>query len=203
MCRLLHFRFGRDTRPVLLWTWRQGKRASRHPSYYTPHLPDKAQADFTRWSLAAGPSVPEQTGTPRTPRSPRCYWVCPPRWPTERLGPSDRLWGGPIYLRSHTWPSFWHKMPNLKLRDTLCSSKVVMSSGAWRMSETGIWEDPAEIKAPYLIFMDNFRGLPWGSRPLQNLRRSLGRRASRRETEKTRTSELKIMLQSFQSVLIT
>lgn len=150
--------------------------------YYTCHLSDKMQSDFTRWSLAAGPSLPEQTGTLQTPRSPRCYWVCPPRWPTERLRPSDRSWCGAIFLtpaaRSHTCPSFWHKMPNLKLRDTLCSSKVVMSSGAWGMSETEIWEDPAEINAPHLIFIANFRGLPWGSRPLQNLRRSLGRRAS-------------------------
>lgn len=33
-----------------------------------------------------------------------------------------------------TCPSFWYKMPNLKLGDTLCSSNAVMSSGAWRIS---------------------------------------------------------------------
>lgn len=37
-----------------------------------------------------------------------------------------------------TCPSFWYKMPNLKLGDTLCSSNAVMSSGAWRISERSI-----------------------------------------------------------------
>lgn len=44
--------------------------------------------------------------------------------------------------------SFWHKMPNLKLRDTLCSSNAVISSGAWGMSDKEMWKDMSGNKWP-------------------------------------------------------
>lgn len=54
-----------------------------------------------------------------------------------------------------TCPSFWYKMPNLKLGDTLCSSNAVMSSGAWGMREK-LSEDLSKISGHSFLLIGHF-----------------------------------------------